>query len=92
MKTIMDMGGPAFPTECPMPSPLIGDESFLSAIHPGMTLRDYFAAKAIIALMQDSRWVNSLDNHAVKNGLKFKDALAFDAYQLADAMLKARES
>lgn len=45
--------------------------------HKGMTLRDYFAAKAMQALI-NQRAVN--------------DAMVQEAYQVADAMLKAREA
>lgn len=47
----------------------------------GMTLRDYFAAKALQALMADFR--EDLDWSAHENS-----ALA---YEIADAMMKARE-
>ena len=57
-------GGPAFP---PMHDP----DTHAS----GMTLRDYFAAKAIAEV----DWAN----HSVQNGTKW-------AYELADAMLAAR--
>ena len=48
----------------------------------GMSLRDYFAAKAMQALLSDSDWRQDMD---------FKDT-AFAAYRQADAMLKAREA
>ena len=44
---------------------------------PGMTLRDYFAAKAIF--------------HTIEHNNTYKDA-AESAYKMADAMLKARET
>jgi hypothetical protein len=47
----------------------------------GMTLRDYFAAKAMQGLMGWSTRVGCPD-----------EAIAHDAYALADAMLKAREA
>jgi hypothetical protein len=59
-------GGPAFP------SPYDDDE--------GMTLRDYFAAKAMQGLIV----VYSDDKSIV-------DAYAKRAYEIADAMLEARE-
>ena len=62
-----DTGGPAFPAH---PSAL-GD-------HDGMTLRDYFAAKAMQAL---------LTRRPLSGG-----EVARDAYIIADAMLKAREA
>lgn len=69
-------GGPAFPAEG-------GINSGLHS-HYGMTLRDYFAAKALPALVMacggDTRESGqSLEQHVSK--------LAFD---LADAMLKVR--
>jgi hypothetical protein len=46
----------------------------------GMTLRDYFAAKAMQTMLG---WDNDHTNW---------DSYAEDAYQMADAMLKAREA
>jgi len=64
-----DTGGPAFP-----------NEGFNGWGEPqqGMTLRDYFAAKAMQGFQE--QWV--YDN---------SDDIACKAYALADAMLKARE-
>jgi hypothetical protein len=45
----------------------------------GMTLRDYFAAKAMQGFLASGK-TDYLDKH-----------IAFDAYNLADAMLEARE-
>jgi hypothetical protein len=45
----------------------------------GMTLRDYFAAKAMQGLVENANW----------RGMP-EDALAKESYKLADAMLKAR--
>lgn len=53
----------------------------------GMTLRDYFAAKAMAAIVR--RW----DGHSFGGGTnspQYKE-LSEDAYLIADAMLKARE-
>ena len=67
-------GGPAFPSH----------GSMGEVVQEGMTLRDYFAAKAVQAIMSDDRYrgvvgVNNYELHA-----------ASDAYKMADAMLKAR--
>ena len=64
-----DTGGPAFP----VPANAFNDME-------GMTLRDYFAAKAMQADMAD--------------GIHEKDFAwtADRAYKMADAMLKAREA
>jgi hypothetical protein len=45
----------------------------------GMTLRDYFAAKAMQSMNSREDYVDAP-----------ADAIALDAYALADAMLKAR--
>lgn len=60
-----DTGGPAFP---------------VGTSYQGMTLRDYFAAKAMQGMIVDpgSGYSN--------------DELASFAYAVADAMLKAREA
>jgi hypothetical protein len=50
--------------------------------HKGMTLRDYFAAKTMQALLSDTDWRLDMD---------IKDT-AKAAYMTADAMLKAREA
>jgi hypothetical protein len=55
---------------------------------PGMTLRDYFAAKAMQGLMGRS-WANTATGKFPEN---LHDIWATAAYQMADAMLKAREA
>ena len=65
MSTIKD-GGPAFPV--PNDANLNDQE--------GMTLRDYFAAKAMASVSADEEHVK---------------AIARYAYRMADAMLAARE-
>jgi hypothetical protein len=66
-------GGPAFPRS----------ESLRYSQHitGGMTLRDYFAAKALAGICANT------DNRAYKSQADF----AVVAYVLADAMLKERE-
>lgn len=56
------------------------DEQPIYANPPGMTLRDYFAAKAMQSLSQSI------------SGENWAGITAYQAYQLADAMLKARET
>jgi len=46
----------------------------------GMTLRDYFAAKAMQAILSDPNYSNP------------DDKLAASSYYIADAMLKARDA
>ena len=67
---IKNTGGPAFPAEAT-------NTTFASL---GMTLRDYFAAKAMQAMLSDPDWRQDMD---------FVDTAAA-AYKQSDAMLKAR--
>jgi hypothetical protein len=69
MAKIIHTGGPAFP--------LAIDKQVL---HDGMTLRDYFAAKAMQGLL-----AGKLQSVELK-------VIAGDCYKMADAMLKAREA
>ena len=75
-------GGPAFP--------MTGFEtrngqSFQAVYQHGMTLRDYFAAKAMQAIMGSDRYMGviGLNNYAHN--------VSKDAYIMADAMLEARK-
>ncbi len=73
-----DNGGPAFPRPA--------SEAHQHGMHrpqDGMTLRDYFAAKAMQAIVR-----TVLDNPQVPTT---EATIAKDAYIFADAMLKARE-
>jgi hypothetical protein len=66
-------GGPAFP----FLSYNTGDNLWYQ--QEGMTLRDYFAAKAMQGLLAGTKTGNT-------------SVLANDSYKMADAMLKAREA
>jgi len=69
-----DTSGPAFPVTLP------SGESYQGHLpHDGMTLRDYFAAKALQGMCADSSTA----------GTRAQD-LCEECYQLADAMLAAR--
>lgn len=71
-------GGPAFPV------PINPGETYQShAPCDGMTLRDYFAAKAMAVV-----WTEIPDDADRDLAL---DRLGRYAYEMADAMLKARE-
>lgn len=72
-------GGPAFPSgleECS------GDSDAVRAIHTGMTMRDYFAAKAMQSLITSQHCPKKFD------GLSVSQA----AYRVANAMLEARKA
>ena len=77
----MKDGGPAFPT------PLTGDNEtgVVSAgdSEKGMSLRDYFAAKALSTIQLQEGLYQDF-SQACEYGAKY-------AYQIADAMLKERE-
>lgn len=68
-------GGPAFPHEYKF-----GDGTAERA--DGMTLRDYFAAKAMQGLLAQS--CGTAPTSSISFGAEY-------AYQMADAMLQARE-
>lgn len=75
-------GGQAFP--------MLGNVGYNSdwVAEDGMTLRDYFAAKAMTAIVR--RW----DGLAFGGGINSPQyrELARDAYIIADVMLEARDS
>jgi hypothetical protein len=62
-------GGPAYPA--PVTKPL---ENY----YPGISIRDYFAAKAMQTIAANPHWT--------------EEGIAEAAYKQADAMLKAREA
>lgn len=72
---------PAFPTGI-----FTDDKGVIIGGSYGMTLRDYFAAKAMQGILSDENfhyaaWDNSLD---------WVEHVANYSYEMADAMLKAR--
>jgi len=70
-------GGPAFPSEEQI---RCNGEVCDTRKFPGMTLRDYFAAAALQGMIASCTQQNWQEEYAAKA-----------SYQLADAMLKARE-
>ena len=74
-----DKGGPAFPVHPDMAAQL---GCVPSSSDAGMSLRDYFAAKAMQTFLDSVGW---------KSDQKWFDEIAEGAYKTADAMLKARE-
>jgi hypothetical protein len=65
------MNQPAFPTE----------NAYMVSTQQGMTLRDYFAAKAMTGLLTAETVGEYANEH-----------VAEIAYRIADAMMKAREA
>ena len=72
----INTGGPAFPSGLIDPST---PEDAIQSLHNGMTLRDYFAAKAMQALIANP----TIDT--------LKPTYAKLAYEYADEMMKARQ-
>jgi len=59
------------------------DKDFIHFAQAGMTLRDYFAARAL---------QNFRDQIGSQSDQEWFDIMAEGAYRMADAMLKAREA
>lgn len=81
-------GGPAFPEKRQVHRAGYATSEF----HPvgGMTLRDYFAAKALQGLLSCAGPVIKANDNGTFEYLRGRDALPGLAYEYADAMLKAR--
>ena len=78
---------PAFPLNTPKWHESVSDAGFQDIdFTMGMTLRDYFAAKAMQGLMHNYHPCDFLEH----NG--WIEDISMASYQLADAMLKAREA
>ncbi len=85
-----DDGGPAHP--CVVPNDSLGAEQarglggFVpkATVHLGLSLRDYFAAQALSGFCMNP-------DGAIMDGPHTFDSVAGEAYQMADAMLKARK-
>ena len=78
----IETGGPAFPK--------VSDNPFAPE---GMTMRDYFAAKAMLVIATfASHGLHNLGDGVSDVGKSAEEKIATDSYRLADAMLKARES
>lgn len=74
-------GGPAFPRPFSVDD---ADPDISYPAHMGMSLRDYFAAKAMQGLLANPK----LQQHITKVGQSW---IEDSSYAWADAMLKARE-
>lgn len=66
-----------------MAFPSVVDDGETMSWDRGMTLRDYFAAKAMQSFTNEVGW---------KSDQKWFDEIAEGAYRQADAMMKAREA
>ena len=81
-------GGPAFPNTA---STIPKEGDYWN--YQGMTLRDYFAAKAMAAMLPEYELAYVFDEEWCEEGeTPMIGHIARDAYIAADAMLKAREA
>lgn len=81
MKTVND-GGPAFPAICNSVNGV--------PLSPGVTVRDYFAAKALQGLSTQLNMNNCLRLHAIDRKNQARQ-MADMAFEMAAAMIAARE-
>ena len=58
--------------------------------HGGMTLRDYFAAKGLEALMVSVTSELQSKHHLIEKANQIKKVYALMCYAMADAMMEAR--
>ena len=73
-----ETGGPAFP---------VTSDNYANSESVGMTLRDYFAAKALQGLLANPK----LQPEILKHGGAFGGWIEHSSYGWADAMLEARK-
>ena len=79
-------GGPAFPRPH---SQRYADEQYRA--QDGMTLRDYFAAKALSGLMANDAFLARCREDGARENIGFDALVATGAYLMADAMLAERD-
>lgn len=82
---------PAFPQSVSSPDGPVASYDFVDGA--GMTLRDYFAAKAMQGLVGKMAFDQPSEDMMMKAGIQpdqFEAFAASLAYSMADAMLKAR--
>jgi len=80
--SVHDGGGPAFP----IPGKVLHYPGGSEPAHTGISMRDYFAAKAMQAA------IGMLAGNSFWNEGGFFSDLAKNAYEMADAMLEVREA
>lgn len=85
MTNKFDDGGPAFPCD-PFIASKPGNETVAKRLAEGMSLRDYFAAKA----MQGMLAYPGCESRGSHHNNNTTDGVAEMAYDYADAMLRAR--
>ena len=86
MSTETNDGGPAFPVN----SVKLIDIGAYTVLHPGMSLRDWFAGMAMQGMLAYGV-ATVYRERAAEEGIPFSRLLAEESYRHADAMLAARE-
>ena len=92
MSERIDNGGPAFPVEVQPDSDgyLVGRQtSNCSAYATGLSVRDYFAAKAMAGAVASTAF-DDYEGNVFSCSDSWYAELAMHSYMIADAMLKAR--
>ncbi|HHT8992811.1 TPA: hypothetical protein ACT5B2_003856 [Burkholderia cenocepacia] len=83
----VDDGGPAFPVDDPFAlEPR--DVTQMKRLASGMSLRDYFAAKALAGMLA----YPGCESRGSHHNNNTPDGVATMAYEYADAMLRARKA
>ena len=62
-----------------------------SSMETGLTIRDYFAAKAMQTILENYDIASAFEDSEVNDPRGIPALIAMDAYAMADAMLKARK-
>lgn len=88
--TKKETGGAAFPKVYAIEECYNGkDKEVLS--EPGMTLRDYFAAKAMQGFLSNTKAMMSFITRENNTDVAVGDLIAKDSYFMADTMIKIRD-
>lgn len=86
--TNKNTGGPAFPR----PKSPKGEytDSDVPGAQTGMSLRDYFAAKALQAIIANDQLAGRIERDPQNKGLILGKVIAREAYALADNLIEER--
>ncbi len=97
MSTPINDGGPAFPVQIDTVAHYTESSGEVGGIatvvkHSGMSLRDWFAGQALAGLLASHRQGDNWPGKpAARQGVEPQHVIARGAYDIADAMLAARE-
>lgn len=87
-----DSGGPAFPSKFTRSDKNAGEVRMQFTAAGGMTLRDYFAAKAMQSTLESESALETIEAAATDTHMKTAALVARMSYAIADEMLKARQA